>query len=74
MRRTDNNTAMSERLSCGHCRRVVELPAIEDDTLADKEFAEFFGIPVGGFLCFWCWLDFDGSLGIIPTTHARRPQ
>jgi hypothetical protein len=50
---------MTERLRCEHCRRVIQLPAIEDDTLADREFAEFFGIPVGTFLCFWCMEDFS---------------
>jgi hypothetical protein len=67
-------TAMSENLRCGHCQRVIELPAIEDDTLADEEFAEFFGISVGGFLCFWCWQDFSEEPGIIPATGTRRPQ
>jgi hypothetical protein len=52
---------MTEMLKCAACRRIVEVPDIDEDTFASEDIARIFDIPPGSFLCFWCFCDDDGS-------------
>jgi hypothetical protein len=49
-------------LTCKRCRRVIELPSIEQNTRAGAEYAEFLRAALGSFLCFWCWQEIDNKL------------